>query len=144
MILSTCNRVEIYAAGPPEQMPETRTLCRSLVEFHGVTAESRTRIVVSYHDDMGSSTISSRSRPAWKAWFWVRGRSWARCGEAYRTAVERKTVGPIFHPVFQAALRVGKLVRERTGMDQGKLSVASVAVDLAEKSSTHSLTRMCS
>ncbi len=53
--------------------------------------------------------------------------------EAYRAAVERKTVGPIFHTVFQAALRVGKTVRERTGMDQGKLSVASVAVDLARE-----------
>ena len=45
----------------------------------------------------------------------------------------RKTVGPILHTVFQTALRVGKLVRERTGMDQGKLSVASVAVDLAKE-----------
>ena len=52
--------------------------------------------------------------------------------EAYRTAVEHQTVGPVFHTVFQAALRVGKLVRERTGMDQGKLSVASVAVDVAK------------
>ena len=53
--------------------------------------------------------------------------------EAYRTAVDCRTVGPVFHSVFQAALRVGKLVRERTGMDQGKLSVASVAVDLAKE-----------
>ena len=42
-------------------------------------------------------------------------------------------VGPIFHQVFQAALRVGKAVRAQTGMDQGKLSVASVAVDLARE-----------
>ena len=35
--------------------------------------------------------------------------------------------------MFQSALRVGKLVRERTGMDQGKLSVASVAVDVARE-----------
>ena len=34
-------------------------------------------------------------------------------------------------PYFSQRLRVGKFVRERTGMDQGKLSVASVAVDLA-------------
>ena len=53
--------------------------------------------------------------------------------EAYRAAVERKTVGPILHTVFQTALKVGKKVRERTGMDQGKLSVASVAVDLARE-----------
>ena len=53
--------------------------------------------------------------------------------DAYRTATECKTVGPIFHTVFQSALRVGKLVRERTGMNQGKLSVASVAVDVARE-----------
>ena len=53
--------------------------------------------------------------------------------DAYNAAIARKTVGPIFHTVFQSALRVGKLVRERTGMDQGKLSVASVAVDLARE-----------
>ncbi len=53
--------------------------------------------------------------------------------EAYRAADERNTVGPILHTVFQNALRVGKKVREDTGMDQGKLSVASVAVDVARE-----------
>ena len=53
--------------------------------------------------------------------------------DAYKAADACKTVGPIFHTVFQSALRVGKLVREQTGMDQGKLSVASVAVDVARE-----------
>ena len=35
--------------------------------------------------------------------------------------------------MFQSALRVGKAVRAQTGMDQGKLSVASVAVDVARE-----------
>ena len=35
--------------------------------------------------------------------------------------------------MFQSALRVGKAVRAETGMDQGKLSVASVAVDVARE-----------
>ena len=38
----------------------------------------------------------------------------------------RKTVGPILHTVFREAVRVGKKVREETGMDRGRLSVASV------------------
>ena len=53
--------------------------------------------------------------------------------EAFRAAREGGTVGPILHRVFENALRVGKKVREETGMDQGKLSVASVAVDVARE-----------
>ena len=36
-----------------------------------------------------------------------------------------RTVGPILHQVFQSAARVGKKVRGETGLDQGKLSIAS-------------------
>jgi glutamyl-tRNA reductase len=53
--------------------------------------------------------------------------------EAYLAANERKTVGPIFHALFQTALKVGKAVRAQTGMDQGRVSVASIAVDLAKE-----------
>jgi glutamyl-tRNA reductase len=51
--------------------------------------------------------------------------------DAYRLASDRDAVGPILHHVFQRALRVGKRVREETGLDRGKCSVASVAVDVA-------------
>ena len=51
--------------------------------------------------------------------------------DAYKLASERKAVGPILHHIFQRALRVGKRVREETGLDRGKSSVASVAVDVA-------------
>ena len=53
--------------------------------------------------------------------------------DAYKDADACKTVGPIFHHVFQSALKVGKAVRAQTGMDQGKLSVASVAVNVARE-----------
>ena len=51
--------------------------------------------------------------------------------DAYKLASECKAVGPILHPVFQRALRVGKRVREETGLGRGKCSVASVAVEVA-------------
>src|SRR5439155_17603316 len=51
----------------------------------------------------------------------------------FAAAKARGTAGPILHRVFENALRVGKKVREETGMDQGKLSVASVAVDVARE-----------
>ena len=51
--------------------------------------------------------------------------------DAYKAAADRRAVGPIGHALFQHALRVGKLVREQTGLGRGKLSVASVAVEVA-------------
>ena len=57
--------------------------------------------------------------------------------DAYQAAVECRAVGPIFHDLFQNAIRVGKKVRAETGLDQGKLSVASVAVDVARQVFDH-------
>jgi glutamyl-tRNA reductase len=132
VILSTCNRVELYVAGSAEQMPEADGLTSALVNFHAVNSELFSGHLVSYHDE-GVVGHLFRVAASLESLVLGEGQILGQVREAYRAAVERKTVGPIFHNVFQNALRVGKLVRERTGMDQGKLSVASVAVDLAKQ-----------
>ena len=132
MVLSTCNRVEVYVAGGPEQVPEVDALTEMLVELHGVSSELFAGHLVSYHDEVVVNHLF-RVAASLESLVLGEGQILGQVREAYRTAVECQTVGPIFHTVFQAALRVGKLVRERTGMDQGKLSVASVAVDVARE-----------
>jgi glutamyl-tRNA reductase len=131
VILSTCNRVELYVAGGPEQVPEIDALTDMLVQMHGVNSELISGHLVSYHDE-GAVGHLFRVAASLESLVLGEGQILGQVREAYRTAVENQTVGPAFHTVFQAALRVGKLVRERTGMDQGKLSVASVAVDVAK------------
>jgi glutamyl-tRNA reductase len=130
VILSTCNRVEVYAAGCSEQAPQTEALADLLVEFHGISSDVFYQHLLSYHDQ-GVVDHLFKVAASLESLVIGEGQILGQVRQAYREAVDCKTVGPIFHPVFQAALRVGKLVRERTGMDQGKLSVASVAVDLA-------------
>jgi glutamyl-tRNA reductase len=130
-ILSTCNRVEIYVAGSPEHIPQTDALTDLLVKFHGIKSEMFSGHLVSFHDE-GVIGHLFRVAASLESLVVGEGQILGQVREAYRAAVERKTAGPVFHAVFQNALRVGKLVRERTGMDQGKLSVASVAVDLAK------------
>jgi glutamyl-tRNA reductase len=130
VILSTCNRVEIYAAGSPEQVPDTDALADVLVEFHGIKSEVFSGHLVSYHDE-GVIGHLFRVAASLESLVLGEGQILGQVRDAYQTATAHKTVGPILHTAFQTALRVGKLVRERTGMDQGKLSVASVAVDLA-------------
>ena len=132
MILSTCNRVEIYAAGTLQTAPEADSLSDFLVNFHAIKPEVFTGHLVGYHDE-GAVGHLFRVASSLESLVLGEGQILGQVREAYRAAIERKTVGPIFHTVFQTALKVGKKVRERTGMDQGKLSVASVAVDLARE-----------
>ncbi len=131
VIISTCNRVELYVAGSPEQVPELDALTETLVQLHGVQSEIFSKHLVSYRDD-GVVGHLFRVAASLESLVLGEGQILGQVREAYRTAVECQTVGPAFHTLFQTALRVGKLVRERTGMDQGKLSVASVAVDVAK------------
>jgi glutamyl-tRNA reductase len=132
VILSTCNRIELYVASAPDEAAETTTLTDVLAKFHGIRPEVFAPHLVSYHDE-GVIGHLFRVAASLESLILGEGQILGQVRDAYNAAVARKTVGPIFHTVFQSALRVGKLVRERTGMDQGKLSVASVAVDVARE-----------
>jgi glutamyl-tRNA reductase len=131
VILSTCNRVELYAAGGAETLPDAESLSDFLVDFHGVSADIFAGHLVSYHDE-GVVGHLFRVAASLESLVLGEGQILGQVREAYRAAVACQAVGPIFHTVFQSALRVGKKVREQTGLHVGKISVASVAVDLAQ------------
>jgi glutamyl-tRNA reductase len=129
-VLSTCNRVEIYAAGDAEGPVEAEGLTAFLASFHALAAESFAPHLVSYHDE-GAVGHLFRVAASLESLVLGEGQILGQVKDAYKAAVAERTAGPILHTVFQEALRVGKKVREATGMDRGKLSVASVAVDVA-------------
>jgi glutamyl-tRNA reductase len=52
---------------------------------------------------------------------------------AYEAANQKATVGPVLHMVFQKATAVAKQVRSATGIDSGRVSIGSVAVDFARQ-----------
>jgi glutamyl-tRNA reductase len=132
VIVSTCNRVELYVAGSTEQVPGTDALTDVLVRFHGVPSEVFAGHLVSYHDE-GVVGHLFRVAASLESLVLGEGQILGQVRDAYQAGKACQTVGPIFHTVFQAALRVGKAVRAQTGLDQGKLSVASVAVGLAQE-----------
>lgn len=131
VVLSTCNRVEVYAAGAASSIPTTGGLIDFLAHFHGRAADDFAAHLVDHHD---ARTVSHLFKVAASLESLVlgEGQILGQVRDAYKAADARKVVGPILHAVFSHALRVGKLVREQTGMDKGKLSVASVAVDVAK------------
>ncbi len=132
VILLTCNRVEVYLAGAAERVPEVDALADAVANFHGIAAEALAGHLVSYHD-MGVIGHLFRVAASLESLVLGEGQILGQVRDAYKAAEANKTVGPIFHRVFREALRVGKVVRTQTGMDQGKLSVASVAVDVARE-----------
>ncbi len=115
-ILSTCNRVEVYAAGNPEEAPQPDALTDFLAGFHALPADHFAGHVVSYHDE-GAVGHLFRVAASLESLVLGEGQILGQVREAFLAARERRTVGPILHRVFEHAIRVGKKVREETGMD---------------------------
>ena len=133
-VLSTCNRVEVYAAcdGDAAQLLGAEGLTDFLAVFHALETETFAPHLVSYHDE-GAVGHLFRVAASLESLVLGEGQILGQVRDAYKAAVAGRTAGPILHTVFREALRVGKKVRESTGMDRGKLSVASVAVDVARE-----------
>lgn len=53
--------------------------------------------------------------------------------DAYQSALENRLTGKILNTLFQRSFKVAKKLRTQTDIGTGKVSVASVAVNLAEK-----------
>ncbi|KHO27896.1 glutamyl-tRNA reductase [Mycolicibacterium setense] len=130
MVLSTCNRVEVYAV---------------VEAFHG--GLSIIGQVLSDHSGMSLNDLTKYAyvryaEAAVEHLFAVTsGLDSAVIGEAqvlgqvrraYASAEEHQTVGRTLHELAQRALNVGKRVHSETGIDAAGASVVSVALGMAE------------
>jgi glutamyl-tRNA reductase len=131
-LLSTCNRVELYVARPVHEHPRAQEMVQFLADFHGVDVaafsqhlyEKAEKEVVAHLFTVASSLDSM-----------VLGETQilGQVREAYDAARERGAAGPFLNPLFQRALAVGKEVMSATRIAEGRVSVASVAVDYARR-----------
>ncbi len=129
VIVSTCNRVELYVARHGTAQPTSQEMVEFLAENRGVaSAEANGSIyrmeqqavvehlfaVVSSLDSLvlGETQILSQVK------------------QAYQRAATMEAVGPVFHSLFQRSFAAAKDVHERTGLGDGHVSVASIGVDL--------------
>jgi glutamyl-tRNA reductase len=131
MVLSTCNRVEVYAV---------------VDAFHGGLAVVGQ--VLSEHSGMSMGDLTKYayvrySEAAVEHLFSVAsGLDSAVIGEqqvlgqvrrAYAAAETNRTVGRVLHELAQRALSVGKRVHSETAIDAAGASVVSVALAMAER-----------
>jgi len=52
--------------------------------------------------------------------------------DAYKLSIKNSWSGPVLNTIFTKAIHVGQMVRKKTRINQGSISIGSAAVDLAE------------
>lgn len=130
VILSTCNRSEIYlnhAGDAPYLHHEVR---KFLSEWHGIPASELTPAMYEYE---GRETVGHLFRVAASLDSLVVGEQQilGQVHDAYLLAHQEQATDKIINALFQKAFTVAKRVRSQTAIGEGKVSVSSVAVDLA-------------
>jgi glutamyl-tRNA reductase len=136
VILSTCNRVELYIARDPAGAPTAEQAVAFLAEFHGVPAEAFEAHLYRRTD---RQVVDHLFRVAASLDSMVVGESQilGQVRSAYDLSVQVGSAGGMLNPLFQKALFAGKQVMQQTALGQGRLSIASVAVDYAKRIFDH-------
>jgi glutamyl-tRNA reductase len=131
VVLSTCNRAEVYAAAT--DLAAARTEVVGFVgEFHGLDQAEITPHVYGV-TDLDVARHLFRVAAGLDSLVVGEPQILGQVKEAHTAASEVKAVGPILNRLFHASFGVGKRVRTETGLGAGAVSVSYAAVALARK-----------
>jgi len=132
LVLSTCNRSEVYGV-PPEASHECAPgLSSFLSEFHAVRPDVLS-VSLYHHYDQHAVRHLFRVSAGLDSMLLGEAEILGQVREAYRFAHEQGATGPVLNRLFQGALEVGKRVRSETELGTRPVSVASAGVKLAER-----------
>jgi glutamyl-tRNA reductase len=132
LVLSTCNRSEVYGV-PPETSHECAPgLSSFLSEFHSVRPDVLS-VSLYHHYDRAAVRHLFRVSAGLDSMLLGEAEILGQVREAYRFAHEQGATGPVLNRLFQGALEVGKRVRSETELGTRPMSVAAAGVKLAER-----------
>jgi glutamyl-tRNA reductase len=131
VILSTCNRVEVY--GVAEVPGEARTVAlRHLCQYRGAEPAS---VEAGLYTHLEGDAVRHVFRVASSLDSMLVGEPQilGQVKDAFALAQACQTVGPLLHPLFAQAFAVAKRVRSETEIGRHAVSVSFAAVELAKK-----------
>ncbi len=131
MVLSTCNRVEVYAVVDAFH-GGLSAIGQVLSEHFGMSLGDLTRYAYVRYSEAAVEHLFAVASGLDSA---VLGEQQVlgQVRRAYATAEANRTVGRVLHELAQQALAVGKRVHTETAIDTAGASVVSVALDMAGK-----------
>jgi glutamyl-tRNA reductase len=128
VLLSTCNRVELYAAGEEAAMPPpAEQLVSFLAECRGIDAAVLAPVLARESDEAVVRHLFSVASGL-DSMVLGEPQIVAQVKQAWALAQRTETAGPLTAGMFQAALRTAKRVASETALGRERLSIPSVAV----------------
>jgi glutamyl-tRNA reductase len=128
VLISTCNRVELYAAATDPGAPvDPPALTHFLTEFHNVPFDEARQELTALQ---GSDVVRHLFRVAASLDSMVLGEAQilSQVKQAYDLANQIGSAGPVTHGCFQAAIRAARRVANETDLHRHRVSIPSVAV----------------
>src|SRR5882724_2607935 len=131
VIVSTCNRVEIYAASASASRDTLAGLRQFLIDWCAFRGPLNDEIYKMNEPD----SLEHLFQVACGLDSMVLGETeiLGQLKKSYDLALQHKHTGSRLNKAFQRAFNVAKQVRTETNIQRGSVSVGSVAVELAEK-----------
>ena len=127
-LLNTCNRVEFYgvAESPATVAALQAAFCArqqfDTAEFEKLRLHLRDQAAVLHLFEVAAGLDSQMLGET---------EIFGQVKDAYASAVAQRSAGPVLNRVFQKTFQAAKLARTHTAINEGQVSIANVAVELA-------------
>ncbi|MFH1918999.1 MAG: glutamyl-tRNA reductase [Planctomycetota bacterium] len=127
VLLSTCNRVELFMATETAETLNRPAVAEFLGRFHGLKPSE---IEGHLHEMAGEAAVRHLFTVASSLDSMVVGEPQilSQVKQAYELATQTNSTGPLAHALFQAALKVARRVAGETAIHERRVSIPSVAV----------------
>ncbi|HSO96202.1 MAG TPA: glutamyl-tRNA reductase [Acidimicrobiia bacterium] len=129
ILLSTCNRTEVYTRSTRFH-PGVDDVRHHLAELAGVDPDVLAESLYTYHDDAAVAHLFGVAAGL-DSMIIGEGEILGQVREAWQTAEREGTAGQLLSRAFRHAVHVGKRARHETGIARHAVSVSSAAVALA-------------
>jgi glutamyl-tRNA reductase len=130
-VLSTCNRIEVYAA-VSKFHGGAQDARNFLAEFCHVPPEDFSDHLYAYHED-GATRHLFRVAAGIDSMIVGESEILGQVRRAYQAASDQGMMGRLLGTAFRRALRVGKRARSETAIGRNPASMSSAAVELARR-----------
>lgn len=127
VLLSTCNRVELYTTSDSEAVVDKNSVATFLAQQQGLSVDE---VIDQMIYRSGNEAVEHLFTVSSSLDSMVVGEAQilSQVKQAYDLACNCDSVGPLTHGVFQAANRAAKRVQQETEIHRRRVSVPSVAV----------------
>ena len=130
-ILSTCNRVEIYARANCQDSA-IKSIKQFVCDFHGLSLLELEDHFYSYRNKEAVEHLF-RVSSSLDSMILGEAQILGQVKEAYSLARDLRSTGLVLNQLFEKAFSIAKKVREETGIAERSVSISSAAVELAQK-----------